>query len=218
MFVSDTEFITAPCTCQAVKRAKRQMAQSGLAGLLDRCGFEGFSAETPWQQDLKSLAEGYLAHVRSGGKSWLYLGGQPGCGKTHLCTAVCAGLLNDGVPVKYMLWTDQVQRIKADINDSDALDELLEPLKTVPVLYVDDLFKGPPGPAPNPSAADLRLAFEILNMRYVRQLTTLLSGEWDLSALLSLDQGTFSRVYQMAKGFTAFVGPDFAKNFRLREE
>ena len=206
----------APCRCVALKRAKRQMAQSGLGGLLDRYTFDGFAQDEPWQQGLLSLAQEYLQHVLSGGKGWLYLGGQPGCGKTHLCTAVCAGLLEKGIPVRYMLWTDQIQRIKADINNSEAMEQLLEPLKTITVLYVDDLFKGPPGVSPTPTAADLRLAFEIFNMRYVRQLCTILSSEWDLTALLTADQGTFSRVYQQSKGFTAFVKPDMGKNFRLR--
>ena len=206
----------APCRCMAVKKARRQMEQSGLQGLLERFTFDNFALEAPWQQGLFGLAREYLSHVLSGGKGWLYLGGQPGCGKTHLCTAVCAGLLERGIPVRYMLWTDQIQRIKADILNSEALDVLLEPLKIIPVLYVDDLFKGPPGLSPTPTAADLRLAFEIFNMRYVRQLPTIISSEWDLTALLSTDQGTFSRVYQQSKGFTAFVQPDLQKNFRLR--
>lgn len=205
-----------PCRCMAVKKARRQMRESGLEGLLDRYTFETFIPDEPWQKGLFDLSREYLAHVQSGGKAWLYLAGQPGCGKTHLCTAVCGELLQQGIPVRYMLWTDQTQRIKADINNSEAMDRLLEPLKTVPVLYVDDLFKGPPGPNPTPSAADLRLAFEIFNMRYVRQLCTIVSGEWDLTTLIGLDQGTFSRVYQQSKGFTAFVGPDMRKNFRLR--
>lgn len=206
----------APCRCVAVKKARRQMEQSGLKGLLDRFTFDSFAAEAPWQKGLLGLAKEYLSHVLSGGKGWMYLGGQPGCGKTHLCTAVCAGLLEKGIPVRYMLWTDQIQRIKADILNSEALDTLLEPLKTIPVLYVDDLFKGPPAKSPSPSAADLKLAFEIFNMRYVRQLPTILSSEWDLTALIDTDQGTFSRVYQQSKGFTAFVQPDYKKNYRLR--
>ena len=206
-----------PCPCAALKKAKHQLAQSGLAELLTRYTFQSFAAKDPWQQGLLSLAREYVKHAEAGGKSWLYLGGQPGCGKTHLCTAVCGELLGSGIPVKYMLWTDQIQRIKADINNPQALDELLEPLKTIRVLYVDDLFKGVPGPKCSPTAADLRLAFEIFNMRYVRQLMTIISSEWDLTALIAADEGTFSRVYQQSKDFSAYVQPDMQKNHRLRE-
>jgi DNA replication protein DnaC len=189
------------------------MEASGLGVTLDRCTFDNFRVEAPWQKNMRDTA---WAYVENHGSDWLYMGGQPGCGKTHLCTAVCGALLNRGVPVRYMLWADQVQRIKAGINDSDVLDELLEPLKTIPVLYIDDLFKSQnTNGKPSPTPADVRLAFEIFNARYVRGLPTIISCEWDLMDLLDTDQGTFSRVYERCKRFCVQVSADRARNYRL---
>jgi DNA replication protein DnaC len=117
-----------------------------------------------------------------------------------------------------MLWTDQIQRIKAGINDQETLDELLEPLKHVTVLYVDDLFKGAPkrDGILTPTDSDKRLAFELFNHRYVAGLRTIISCEWDIRELIDVGQGTFSRVYERCKPYMVHVAPDKAKNWRLR--
>ncbi len=207
------------CSCQLQKQARRRMELSGLIGALDSLTFDTFLAKEPWQQGLLKTARKYADHVLNGGKSWMYMGGQPGCGKTHLCTAACGEFLKKGIQVRYMLWTDHIRRIKAGITDSEAAAQLLDPLKYAPVLYVDDLFKGQSPTGMNtPTASDLRLAFEIINSRYVQNLPTIISSEWNLQSLLDVDQGAFSRVYQKCKGFTDEVQRDGKKNYRLAAE
>ena len=78
-----------------------------------------------------------------------------------------------------MAWRDKVAKIKALSLDNDRRAEILQVYKTVQMLYIDDLFKigrSADGTA-TPTAADVGIAFEILNQRYINHLTTIISTE-----------------------------------------
>ncbi len=210
-----------PCPCQKAKRAKRLIEKSGLAGLIDRCDFETFETSDLWQERMKAKAREYLKHLQEGGKNWLFLAGAVGCGKTHLCTAVCGEMLKGAEPmaVRYMQWLTDSRKIKSKINDEDLDEAILDDLKNAELLYIDDLFKQQhrPGEKPNPTASDIRIAFEIINARYVQGLPTIISTEWSLiNDLWPLDEGTFSRVYEKAKMFTLEISPGKGRNYRER--
>lgn len=206
------------CSCQAIKKERERLADSGLLDAMDTLTFSSFVAETPWQQRAMDIASGYASHLLSGGKGWLYAGGAVGSGKTHLCTAICGKLLKAGIRVRYMLWPEESQRIKADINDAEALDRLLNPLMKVPVLYIDDLFKcqHEPGGRPEVTKADVKISFQILDARYRQKLPTLLSSEWMIQELMDIDEGTFSRVYQMCKSHMLLISREPGRNYRFK--
>ncbi len=203
-----------PCACMAAERSRRMMEKSGLGRAIDTMRLDNYECGKQHQHLMYKAATGFLA---SDGSEWLYLGGQPGTGKTHLCTAVCGELLKRGTPVRYMLWTAEADRIKTWSKNPQVLDDVLEPLLYVDVLYVDDLFKGAAKYEGrlSPTAADMKLAFEIFNARYINGLRTVISCEWDLLDLVDMDQGTFSRVYERCRKFVVCVAPDRSKNHRL---
>jgi DNA replication protein DnaC len=205
----------APCPCVEARRMRKIAEQSGLKAAMDVMTLKTFEQNAPFRSTLFKLAVDFLA---SPGKEWLYIGGQPGSGKTHICTAACVELLERGIPVRYMLWTDESLSILANRMDSEESAELLEPLKTVEVLYIDDLFKDEKKDGRlSPSPASEKLAFEIINARYTRKLRTIISSEWDLETLIDKDQATFSRVYQMCTDkYRRYIAPDKAKNWRLK--
>lgn len=206
------------CDCVEVRKSTRYISESGLAGALETQSFETFHAHAPWQNDLLSNAKAFVEAVARGGNEWLFIGGQPGCGKTHICTAVCGVLMAACKSLRYMVWTDASARIKAARNDMGASDELLEPLKQTDVLYIDDLFKGVGvrDGRLNVTDADVRLCFEIINARYLQGKTTIISSEWFLTTdLMKVDQATFSRVYQMTKNYRYEIGMDKQKNYRF---
>jgi len=205
-----------PCPCKEAKRMRRIAEQSGLKAAMDVMTLNTFVQDAPFR---KAMHEKAVSFLESQGSEWLYIGGQPGSGKTHICTAVCVELMEKGIPVKYMLWTDESLRIVSSRTDSEEQEALLEPLKSVPVLYIDDLFKGEVDREKrlNPSPASQKLAFEILNARYSRNLRTIISGEWNLEQLLDIDQATFSRVYQKCTDkYRMYITPGKEKNWRLR--
>lgn len=147
-------------------------------------------------------------------KPWLYIGGNPGSGKTHICTAVCGELLKANIEVVYMQWLDDSRRLKAYVNDPD-FDSLCDRYTDCAVLYIDDLFKQAYGGRPTATDADVRIAFTILNARYLENKPTIISSEWDLQKLIDTDEGTFSRVYERSKGFIITIPRETKYNYRI---
>lgn len=227
----DTEFITRrdeegrliaqECKCAAVKRARRLLQRSGLAEFVDRMTFDGFTVKTPAQELLKMTGMEYVKRMielkdSDEVKPWMYVGGNPGAGKTHICTAVCGELIKNGIPVKYMQWLTDARRLKF-INDPDEFNNEAAKYTTPEVLYIDDLFKQKYSESPVFTEADIRVAFTILNDRYNMRKPTIISSEWDLIGnLIASDEGTFSRVYDMCKGYTVIVDRRKDNNYRMR--
>lgn len=203
-----------PCKCEEVRRSILRMRQSGLKDIIKDYTFDRFEAVEDWQKALKGAAQSY-AQSPAG---WFFIGGQVGSGKTHLCTAICRELLLDGRKVKYMLWRDDVTRLKGAITDPDEYGKLIDAYKSIDVLYIDDLFKtgkGPDGGRQMPTGADINAAFEILNFRYNNPKSiTIISSEHTEDELIDIDEATGSRIFERAKAFN--VGRDRSRNYRLR--
>ena len=124
-----------PCQCQKVRQSIRQMRRSGLQHIIQDYTFAKFQATEPWQQKLKAAAQAYAQSL----EGWFFFGGQSGSGKTHLCTAICRKALHQGKQVRYMLWRDDVSRIKAVANQGEEYNAAIAPYKHAELLYIDDL-------------------------------------------------------------------------------
>lgn len=207
------------CACVKARKAESLMRRSGLAGVLNEQTFSAFTVENAVQEQMKGKAMEYLERVLAMGedeprKPWLYIGGNPGCGKTHICTAICGELLKKNVEVVYMQWLDESRRLKSFINEPD-FDSLVDKYTDCKVLYIDDLFKQTYHGTPVLSDADIKMAFTIFNARYLQNKPTIISSEWSLESLLDSDEGVFSRVYERCNGFTVNVPRDMKYNYRL---
>lgn len=197
------------------RRSLRRIRKSGLGDLLDRYTFGAYETPEKWQQTAKQTALDYLTdHER-----WFVVAGTVGSGKTHLCTAICGGLLDTGLEVRYMLWRDHGVQIKAIVNDSEAYAEMVEPLKRVRVLYIDDFWKAArdENGKPKVTPGDINLAFEILNARYNRKdLVTIISTELAIEQIMDIDEAIGSRIYERSRG--CYLRLDKAgRNWRLKE-
>ena len=210
LFLDGIEEFQKECSCMGIRRSMRRMEESGLGHSLKTFTLDSFLVEHEWQDVLKQLARRYIA---SGEGKWMFIGGQPGCGKTHLCTAVVGELLKAQKSAKYMLWRDEAPRIKALVNDEVAYSKAVDLLKSVDVLYIDDFLKGRHGD--RPTQADVNLAFQILNHRYMNKQMTIISTEKNTDDLLDIDEAIGSRIIEMSKGFCLNVRNDHGKNFRL---
>ena len=209
----------AKCECRIARESEERLERSGLAGAIQRQTLESFVTNTPTQRRMKETAQRYIADViASNGqprRPWLYIGGNPGSGKTHICTAVCGELLKRNIGVRYMQWLNEVRRLKASVNDED-FEDLVAPYINIPVLYIDDLMKQKYTQNPVFTEADVKIAFTILNARYIQNKPTIISTEWDLlNHLLPADEGVFSRVYERCKGYTVNIERSPQNNFRL---
>jgi len=197
------ELVSRECECMVKRRSMRRIRKSGISDMLMRYTFKNYDDSDDVRQSVKKTAISY-ANSDSG---WFYIAGQPGSGKTHICTAICARLIDRGKDVYYMKWRDESRQLKSLIN-SDALEEPLEKLKTVYALYIDDFFKG------GSNEADVRLAFEIINARYNNsKLRTIISTEMPLNEILQVDEALGSRIYERSRGFVIAAPKE---NYRLR--
>lgn len=189
--------VSVECKCMEKRRSLRQIERSGMKDLLLRHTLANFETEEEWQRKMKQSAIEFLDDDSG---SWLAALGSVGAGKTHLCTAICGELLNKGEGVRYMLWRDESTKIKAVANDADEYDRLISPLKRVRVLYIDDLFKTKQGDPVR--AADVNLAFELLNYRYCnKKLITVISSEKTMNDLLNIDEAVGSRIRERCGDF-----------------
>lgn len=210
----------ADCKCADTRRSILRMQRSGLKNIIRDYTFDKFQTPEPWQETLKAAAMDYAKNP----SGWFALCGQSGCGKTHLCTAICRELLLEGREVVYMLWRDEIGKIKqaARMSEFDGetveLRRILDKYKTAKVLYIDDLFKTgktAENATQRPTAADINYAFEILNYRYNNpELLTILSTELTEDELLDIDEAIGGRIYERAKAYS--IGKDRGKNYRVR--
>lgn len=191
------------CDCMPRRAALKRIRESGLSALLEDYRLDNCETPEPWQESALTKARQY---AEDPGKSWFYIFGSPGTGKSHLCTGICGALLESGHDVRYMLWRDVSRELKAVVNDT-AFNELAAPYKRCAVLYIDDFLKGGMGDA------DKRLAFELLNSRYNSRRPTLISSELSIDAVLDWDEAIGSRIYERAKGYVIHAN---GRNWRLR--
>ena len=90
---------------------------------------------------------------------------------------------------------------------------MVEPLKRVKVLYIDDLFKT--GKGQQPTTGDVNLAFELINARYNdSRLLTVIASERSINEILDIDEGVGSRIYERAKEYYADLRG--RKNWRMQ--
>lgn len=202
------------CKCMKVRTAIKRMQKSGLKNIIKDYTFPKFEAAEAWQQTIKEAAMQYAKHP----EGWFFIGGQSGAGKTHICTAICREFLMEGKEVKYMLWRDEIVKLKNAVTDPE-YESLVEKYKRVEVLYIDDLFKtgtAADGTRQRPTGADINVAFEILNFRYNDpKLLTIISSECTIDSIIDIDEATGGRIFEKAK--SAFsLKPDRSRNYRLR--
>lgn len=201
---------TTECPCMKRRRSLRRIQKSGLSDMLSRCTFHSFETPDAGRRLLKEKAMEYA----DGAGQWWFLTGRSGSGKTHLCTAICGALIERGADVRYIVWKDFAQKAKGSANRREEYAALVEPLKTVDVLYLDDFFKVKDNDPALITPGDVNLAFEILNARYLdARKRTLLSAEMDAETILQIDEALGGRIVERA-------GPYYlespAENWRLR--
>lgn len=207
-----------PCSCQKIRQTIRRLERSGLKNIVKEYTFDKFEALEPWQQAIKKAA---VRFCQDDEHNTFFIGGQSGAGKTHICTAIAVKYIKRGKEVRYMLWRDEIDRIKAVVNDSDKYDALMKELKEADVLYIDDLFKDgqEDGRYKAPSPADVKRAFEIINYRYINpHLVTIISSERTLSELNEIDEAIAGRIAERAKnaGYCLNLKRDKSRNYRMK--
>lgn len=194
------------CDCECLKKRKsvRFAKKSGMGSLL-KSTVESFTTTEVWQQGLKRKV---ISYMESSNSEWLCVLGQSGSGKTHLCSAVANSFLNKGIEVRYCVWGIMMKELKQDAFSSAGTRELMGKLQNVPVLYIDDLFKGIHTPQ------DDSLMFDLLNFRYNMNLITIITSELLMDQLAEIDIAIAGRIRERCGEYLVQLrGND--KNYRF---
>ncbi len=208
-----------PCKCVKVRRIIHKLNRSGLKNVGDKYTFEKYQTPEEWNKIIKNTA---MKFCKDKENNWFFIGGQSGSGKTHICTAIALDYINQEKEVRYMLWRDEITKIKAVVNDPDQYGKIMDELKKTDVLYIDDLFKSGKddyGKYKAPTAADVNAAFEIINYRYNNPaLITIISSERTLVELDSIDEAIAGRIAEKSKdsGYCINLKPDKSRNWRMK--
>ena len=204
------EIVSKDCECMKTRESLDRIKKSGLSNLLDKYTFGAYRTDSDFQKLIKGKA---LTFLKNNAK-WFFIGGQIGCGKSHICTAIVGELLKQGKQARYMQWRDDVVKLKSHANGYE-YEFLIKPFKNAEVLYIDDLFKTRAGEFP--TSADVNIAFEIINQRYINpDFITIISSERTISDMLKIDEAVASRICEYAGEYTINISPDIHKNYRLR--
>ena len=204
--IVDGNEVLAECKCLKVRDTLYLIKKSGLDKQLRHCTFKSFICEEEWQHKVKDTAQNF-AKKASGG---FFFGGQTGCGKTHICTAIVGALIKKGMSARYFVWREDSMILKALVNDKSYKD-IIDGFKKTDVLYIDDLFK-----QQNVGDADIKLAFEIIDSRYRENRITIISSELTIDDILKIDEALAGRIMQMSRGYQLDVAKDKSRNYRLR--
>lgn len=205
--IVDGEEVMAECKCMKIRNTLLRIRQSGLEKQLKSCTFKSFETEYEWQQRIKNAAADFV----NSGATGFFIGGQSGCGKTHICTAIIGKMIKQGKSARYFVWREDSTILKTMVNDPEYIERMDE-FKKADVLYIDDLFK-----QENVSDADKKLAFELIDYRARQQLRTVISTELDENTLLKYDEGLAGRIFRLCKNYRLFIPRDTNKNYRLKE-
>lgn len=197
-------FNARECKCVQEKRIARLFGSSHITEQFQRIGFKGFVVDgrPVCVKDARDTALDYynrFDEIRKTRHNSIALLGPPGSGKTHLLMAVANGLIRKGVMVQYFPWVEGFNNLRDNLDD---LDDRINAMKTVEVLFIDDLYKG----RQKPTDFQLEQLFAIVNYRYLNCLPMLVSSERDVDALFAIDEGIARRIYEMAKGHRVVMG------------
>ena len=196
MTVIDGKEVMKQCECikqrMIIKKSADYMKRYGIDFV--NTTFDQYETPEQWQQSAKMMTQKFANDFDSLRKNWIYVGGQNGAGKTHLCTAICGILTKKQHVVHYENWKELCQRLESLRFESE-YNDVLSQLQTVEVLFIDDLLKQKdkkklPG--------DLNIAFEILDARYRSGKATVISSEWLIDDIFKMDAGLAGRIKQSA--------------------
>lgn len=202
----DGYLLSVSCKCMNQRKTKHRMVESGLGRLIEKCTFESYRTDEPWQESSKAIAEKY-ANKHEG---WLFVSGQSGSGKTHICTAVCNELMKSGYSVTYKIWSDLFHEVDSAKYNYDERYNILDELKKSDFLYIDDFLKN----YKDCGKGVIAIALDVINSRYNTGKPLILSTELILGEIESIDEALAGRIDEMSKGQKIQIKKEKERNLR----
>jgi len=165
-----------------VERQERLRRLSNLDAYKDK-SFLNFQVDSailkPSERESLQMALTVAANYAENPDGWLLLEGTYGCGKTHLAAAVGNVRLGKGDVVLFITVPDLLDHLRSTFGPSSetGYDETFDRIRNAPILILDDLG------AENASPWAQEKLFQLLNHRYSRRLSTVITTNADLDML-----------------------------------
>ncbi|MFB9827775.1 ATP-binding protein [Lederbergia wuyishanensis] len=200
------------CKCVEQDRLKKIMKSSDITEEFKKLSFQNFRTEGKPQviKDSYECAVEYFQEyeaIKDSRHNSIALLGQPGAGKTHLLTAIANNLINRlHVPVLYFPYVEGFTDLR---DDFDKLEEKLDRMKKIDVLFVDDLFK-PTGKERKARASEWQIEqmYAVINHRYLNHMPIMVSSELDIDEIEQIDEALGTRIRQMCQDFMVLIKGD----------
>ncbi len=162
-------------------------------GILD-CSLDDFKLTTENRCDAYKYACRFINELKEGRfLRGLYLHGEFGVGKTYLMSAVANELGKNGIRSLLMYFPDLARELKSSMYN-DNLEKLINELKTVPVLFIDDL-----GGELLTSWLRDDVIGPILNYRVAEKLPIFITSNLNLTELFAHLEQTKDEAYNRGK-------------------
>ena len=202
------DFALRACTCNNVRTQIRNASNSGFGDMLNKYTFEAYEVTEKWQNIIK---QGALLYTQQKELSWLYIGGMSGAGKSHICTAAATKILQQGKVVKYVLWRDIFHKGETYRFNEEQYNAYISELANVEVLVIDDFLKIMDS---SKQGSALEIAFDVINRRYNSNKATIISSEYQLNELETLDKALFGRIKERCGKFNLSIKNESSRNHR----
>jgi len=177
--------MAAACECGMEERAEKVMERARVPKRYEHCDFESFSTDledgkiytpkhTQSLAQAKFYTEKFVEYYPGSSDKGFLLMGPAGTGKTHLAVAALKDLIQRGHAGLFCDYRELLKEIQASYNPASETTEMriLEPIRTVEVLVLDDLG------ASRPSDWVRDIVEIVLNARYNKNLTTLITTNY----------------------------------------
>ncbi|MGG5460816.1 ATP-binding protein [Clostridium sp. B9] len=212
--------IGRPCTCKLTNSVEKAWIEFGL----EPSKVKKVNEFVPYDRVTENAKNKVIDYIFNFNKtnehSWFMFMGQPGSGKTHLATALGAALFKDKKRhVIYMPYTEAIMGLKGSARDFEQYTVLLDKYKEAEILVIDDLFKDKVrnGQIIAPlSDIDMKHIYPLINYRYYKNLTTIISTECTIEMLEQLDGALAGRIVERSnKNMVVFLGEQY--NYRFKD-
>ena len=116
-----TEEGAAPCECRAVREAENIIKSSGISESFRKMTFENFNYKLNQQTvEAFSVATKYVNVIKNilpSRENSILFCGKIGTGKTHLAMATANKLMEKGIPIRIMPYSQDIIRLKQNRMD-----------------------------------------------------------------------------------------------------
>lgn len=198
---------SAECECVKIRNNLSRLKNSNLR-YTEKYTFDNFTTRTATEKTIKNTA---LNYIKDPSNAWIYIGGQSGAGKTHICTAICNTLISRGKEVLYIEWGDIKQNLIAFKYKADEYKKYFDKIANTEVLYIDDLLKR----SKMSDEEVMEILYKLVNARYNSNLKTIISSEIYLRELFVADSAIAGRIKELAEKYVIEIPRDNKLNHRL---